>query len=131
MNEQLIAEALSLTDLLRQNYDGLKAAFLDSFQASEAAGEARRNLASAREEILREHTDPKALGANEAAREARIAELTITEREFVTNAEREERVARFTLDCWRMEVEESRALLRLLEVQAGTVKPGVSSEVVL
>lgn len=121
-----VPTAISLGEMLRRNYAGLEDASLAAFHASESAGDARRNLAHAREEILREHSDPKALGANEAAREARIAELTMTERAFVTGAEREEREARFAMEMWRLQVEESRALLRLLEVQAGTVKTGDS-----
>jgi hypothetical protein len=117
--------SVALGEMLTRRYAGLQNALHVAFEASERAGEARRNLAYARQELLIAN-DPKTLGANEATREATLSSMLTEELGFVSSAERAEREAKYSVEMWRLQVEEGRALLRLLEVQAGTVNTGDS-----
>ena len=68
--------------------------------ASESELEAREDLKSS-EAVIINSTDPKALGANEAARNATIRARTQTERMALERAENAKRDAalRYELDC--------------------------------
>jgi len=70
------------------------------FQRSEEELEARENLRRAEATIIN-LTDPKTLGANEAARNASIRAQTVAEREAVEKADRAKREVQLTyeLDC--------------------------------
>jgi hypothetical protein len=70
------------------------------FQRSEDELQARENLKRAEATIIH-LTDPKTLGANEAARNASIRAQTVAEREAVEKADRAKREAQLTyeLDC--------------------------------
>lgn len=89
------------------------------FDAAEVTTHAKRDLKLARQRIIAENAaDPKALGSNEAAREATIAEMTATLAAQVEGAEDAERKARNALELAADEVAACRALLRCLELIA-------------
>lgn len=80
---------------------------------------ARAALATERAEILLAHADdPKALGANEAAREAKLASLTASARDIVAECDAVATSAKNSLHLQSIVVEGLRAQLRCLEVAA-------------
>ncbi len=65
--------------------------------------------------------DPKAMGANEAARNAFLDEKTATQRLHLQEARFDSEYANHRLALYRLEVEEARAMLRCLEVVVGAM----------
>lgn len=107
---------------LADNYTTLRAAMQGAFEAVEEANSARLDLKEAQARILRDYADnPKELGGNEAARQARIDELTGDHRYNLAHAEDAERQARHQLDLARLDLEASRAQLRIAELLAGSL----------
>lgn len=83
--------------------------------------EAQRELATAKQAIILAHAeDPKKLGANEAARNAAIDDLTRDQRGHLLGCEAALATHRHNLDLARMEVEHWRAQLRCAEAFVAT-----------
>lgn len=102
---------------LASAYTALHLATAEAFTAAETQYLAAANLATNRTAILLNHADdPKALGANEAARSAKIDELSTDERAELFQADQALRRARHGAELARMKVEGLRAQLRCLEV---------------
>lgn len=79
--------------------------------------EAKIELARRRASILQAHADnPKELGGNEAAREASLDFLTITERNTLTDAEVRLRAAQTRTECARLDWDRVRLQVRLLDI---------------
>ena len=79
--------------------------------------EAQRELAASKHAIILAHAeDPKKLGANEAARNAAIDDLTRDQRENVLRCEAVLSGHRHNVELARLEVEHWRAQLRCAEV---------------
>lgn len=112
-----------VSDALASAYARLMAYTLAHFKALDAQAEADRALEEAKQRVILAHADdPKALGSNEAARKARIDELTATELAAVRTAEYTLRKARADQEMARIEVEHYRAQLRCLEVEVGAAE---------
>ncbi len=83
---------------------------------------AERALADRRASIIEDYAaDPKALGSNEAARNAVIDSLCIPEREALRKAQDTLRGHRHAQEQARLEVDLWRAQLRCAEVNVGRV----------
>lgn len=119
MNTTLLHKAGELSSCFGFAYDKL-AALTQEVQAAESQlSKARVALATERAEILLAHADdPKALGANEAAREAELASLTATARDVVAECDAVATSAKNNLQLQGIVVEGLRAQLRCLEVAA-------------
>jgi hypothetical protein len=108
-----------VSERLGAAYHDLETALTACHLREVAVNTLRLSLTDERRAILRDYAaDPKALGANEAAREARLAELTAPLSEALREAEEQLAEGRHTLEVARLHVERERAALRLLEVQA-------------
>lgn len=108
LSQNLVLARNGLTDALK----GLHA-------ASEHLLEKQIALATAKSRILLNHAeDPKALGANEAARSARIDELTQEEREAFASAEMVRRQLALEVEIARLTWDLARNLVRAAEVEA-------------
>lgn len=116
-NTQQVSEALA------NAYARLMAYTLAHFKAIDAQTIADRALDEAKQRVLLAHADdPKALGSNEAARKAKIDELTAAELAAVRAAEDGIRKARADQEMARIEVDHYRAQLRCLEVEVGATE---------
>ena len=83
--------------------------------------EASRELASAKQAIILANAeDPKKLGANEAARNAAIDDLTRDQRGHLLGCEAALAQHRHNLELARLEVEHWRAQLRCIEAFVAT-----------
>lgn len=83
--------------------------------------ESHRELAVAKQTIiLANAADPKALGANEAARNATLEDLTRDQREILLTNEKILASHRHQLELARLEVEHWRAQLRCVEAFVAT-----------
>lgn len=116
-----------LSTKLEEAYISLKIATRAVHIRTEEHAKAQRALTEARQAIIAKHADdPKALGNNETARNARVEEMTAEERAAVREAEDALRRERDHLEIVRIEVEGLRAQLRCHEVAASlTVNGGV------
>lgn len=93
-------------------------------QASEHAA-AQQDLTEARQAVISKHADdPKALGSNEAARNAKLDELTVIERQDLHEKAEALRQARDQQELARLGVESLRAQLRCHEVAVGIATHG-------
>ncbi|WP_394794909.1 hypothetical protein [Armatimonas sp.] len=111
----------ALSKFLETAYDKLSALTSSLQDAEHHAAIARTNLAARRAEILVQFCgDPKALGVNEATREATIATMLTEERDEMALQERCLAGARNELALHQIEVDHLRAQLRILEVSAGS-----------
>ncbi len=87
-----------------------------AYHMAEAVAAARRALTAKKQQILRDNAEnPKALGANEAAREATIAALTAPQAETLINAEADAKEANHALAMAEIDVQAALAQLRILE----------------
>lgn len=80
--------------------------------------EATNDLTDARAKILRE-SDPKAMGSNEAQREAYLRAATVIQRQTVGDLEQARLELRPLVEVARLNVEHLRAQLRLIECASG------------
>jgi hypothetical protein len=104
---------------LETSYGVLIIAVQEAFKASTVASESRQALKAHQQAVILEHAeDPKALGSNEAARTARIAELTVDSSDHVRLVEVNERLANHKVEIARLELEADHAQLRILELVA-------------
>lgn len=114
-----------LSTRLEDAYDRLKGATIAVQEKNAEVIRAQQALSETRQAIIAKHADdPKALGPNEAARNARIDEMTEADRQVVRIAEDALRLDRDRLEIVRIEVESLRAQLRCLEVAAGLAVNG-------
>lgn len=104
---------------LADNYTTLRAAIQAAFEAAEETARAKADLKYAQQRIINQHAEnPKELGGNEAARNARIDELTTQHREELARAEADERNARHALDLARLDLSATQAQVQILELAA-------------
>jgi len=97
-------------------YAAPKASTAKVQEATTEHASAQQELTEARQAIIRKHADdPKALGSNEAARNARIEELVVIERQQAHDAAEALRDARDQQELDRLDVEHWRAQLRAFE----------------
>lgn len=119
MNMTMMMTTEKLSTSLRNAYENLFALTMESQQAELQLSKARAALATERAEILLTHADdPKALGANEAAREAKLASLTASARDIVAECDAVATSAKNSLHLQSIVVEGLRTQLRCLEVAA-------------
>lgn len=101
-------------------YTRLDSAQVEAFNKLTARQSADALVAETRQGILLQHADdPKQLGGNEAARNARIEELMHSELAAQSAAVREQQQADHELRRAQTTVECTRAILRTVEVAAG------------
>ena len=113
----------ALAQLMQTAYDKLTALTEDVQDAEYQASIARAALATRRAEILVEFgADPKALGANEATREATLSSMLTIEREDLAGQEGFLVGCRNRLTLHQIEIEHLRAQLRIIEVVAVIVR---------
>lgn len=121
MNEQakLIADIKVLASELAIAYGSLRGAVCAMQVAEAKTTEARAALATARAGVLINHSDDiKALGTNEAVREANISKLIEAEKAAMADAEFAYTSCRNTHQLATIDVEALRAQLRCLEATA-------------
>ncbi len=121
MNEQteLIASIKALAADLAVAYSSLRASVCAMQIAEARVLEARVELATAKNTVLINHADDiKALGTNEAVREANISKLVENERTAFSDAEGDYTSCRNAHQLAQLEVEALRAQLRCLESTA-------------
>lgn len=105
---------------LEQAAKTLKAATREVYLAQEANLAARANLDDAQKAILNANAeDPKKLGANEAARQAKLDELTSTEVENARVAAASLRQRQHELDMAKLDMDLLRHLKHLQAIAAG------------
>lgn len=111
-----------LSEILTIAYDNLMQATGGLYEVNERLNEAQSDLALERARIILENSDdPKALGANEVARNARLDDLTAEKLQRVKDCEHQARLSRHRVEMARLRVEGLRAQLRCLEVASGTL----------
>ena len=109
-------ELESLRSRFEEVYYYLRQRTIDVFKANNALVEAEKALEEATDAILVKHADdPKALGSSEVYRKAKIAEMTVNEREETRQAERALQLAKHNVEIARLDVEAARANLRCVE----------------
>lgn len=119
MSATILQKTLNLSTCLSFAYDKLTTLTQEVQAAELQLSKARVALVTERAEILLTHADdPKALGANEAAREAKLASLTATARDVVAECDAVATAAKNNLQLQGIVVEGLRAQLRCLEVAA-------------
>lgn len=105
---------------MKDAYETLSYRLTSAFHAGETTRQTSEALTAEKQKILLDFAaDPKALGANEAARTAKIADMTAGLAVTLAAVEKEERQARHELDLARLRVDHLRAQLRVAEVAAG------------
>jgi nicotinamide mononucleotide adenylyltransferase len=109
-------EIESLRSRFEEVYYYLRQRTIDVFKANNALIEAEKALEEATDAILVKYADdPKALGSSEVYRKAKIAEMTVNEREEARQAERAVQLAKHNVEIARLDVEAARANLRCVE----------------
>lgn len=112
-----------LRERVTEAYAELAFAVRDAFAAETLLIDAQTDNSRARAAIILAHAaDPKQLGSNEAAREAKLADLTSESGSLVRLRETESRDYRHRLELARLRVESVRAQLRLAELAVGIVR---------
>lgn len=113
---------------LSEAYAELRAATVGAQLANTANSDARHTLEQAKNAILyANRDDAKALGSNEAARAATIAEMTATERAGVEETEALVTSSRDSLTLAQMEYDYWRTQLRTVEAAIGWKKLSVEA----
>ena len=107
-------------ELEKQASDARDALYVATMEAEEAAIEelcTRRDLENAKNSVILAHAeDPKALGSNEAARTARITDLTDVERKAFEGAEATTRAKRHTLALAQIDWDYAKLCVRIAEI---------------
>lgn len=117
-------EIRDLSDRLTSAHSVLVDATRAAFIASENALVARLTVKDAEQRVINDHADdPKKLGANEAARAARIAELISDERAALFSDERQERHAKVAVEVARLKVQAIQDELKALNLIASLAVP--------
>jgi len=98
-------------------FDSLSTTRTALFEASEAVIDARREYEDARATII-VTTEPKTLGANDDARQAKLRELLAKQLKAIATAEAEERLARHRFEQSRDAIRRADMILRLMAVEA-------------
>jgi hypothetical protein len=106
----------TLTEQIRSSYSLLRQAMEKAHLKSELVF-ARKAIFARQKAATLAKTDPKELGANEAAREAKLTEIHIDAYVALQEAEEQDRDARHSLQIASLVVEEARAHLRIAEVE--------------
>ena len=104
-----------MQDALSNSYRQLKSALAEALEAAERVANARRVLEFGRDALM---LNGKLDGKNEAIREAQARTEMSTEVYDLEAAESQQRQAKFMVELARLDVEEQRAKLRLMELQA-------------
>lgn len=103
--------------LLTDSYFAVVEATIEAQHADGHAAVLTEGLLRKRQAILVQYGDnPKDLGANEAARAAKLNELTADLAEFESDARQRSTRCRHSLEVLRVRLEYARAMLRLLEI---------------
>lgn len=111
-----------ISSALEAAYTHLRTVTGDVHSLTDAQASMQRELIAARQRVILEHAeDPKALGSNEAARNAAIDALTAAERQNVQDVDDSLRAASNRQVLAKHEVELWRAQLRCAEVEVAAV----------
>lgn len=122
---ETIAPIAELAVLVTDAYKNLKAKTEAAFDKTKNRQSADALVREMQQGILLQHADdPKALGANEAARNAKIAELTQAELADQSLAAKLEQQALHELKIASIDVEFVRTTLRVAELAAGIERQG-------
>jgi hypothetical protein len=91
--------------ILRDVFTGMMESKRVLFHKNEDELAAREALKKVEASIINSQSDPKTLGSNDKARDAKIRELTFSERSDLERLEREKREAQleYDLDCMRVD----------------------------
>lgn len=109
-----------LASKFEQATQTLKNATLEVHLAQEANLAAKASLDDAQKAILTANAeDPKKLGANEAARQAKLDELTSAEVDAVRTASADLRQKQYELDIAKLDMDLLRQLKHLEAISAG------------
>lgn len=120
---------ITLAEAIVKAYQRLYTATLEVGMITSSLADAQATLRASRDEILRTN-DPKALGANEASREAVLREMTASGVQLVATIENELRGKQDNQRAAQTQVDGLRAQLRIMEmvVAAETVTKGGRSD---
>lgn len=128
MSNQPLLSPSQISELSERLESAYHLLHLSTITAQNAAKEAvmrRQSVTFARDTILLANAaDPKAMGANEPAREAYLRDCTAMERGLSDAAEENHRDAENALRLAALGVEAARAQLRIVEVAASVLKGG-------
>lgn len=123
MTTMTINDITNLRTQISDAYRSLSLATSTAQDADAKVADAKVALARRKQEVINQNSsDMKALGSNEAVREASIALLCTAEAEVLVRAETAQRQARDVQEIARLEVDRCRTELRTYEVEVGAMR---------